>query len=230
MAVTPLAPHTSSPCELKERLQAERAGKPFLLWRDDRGRQHLLVLEQETRLTIGRRSLNDVALGWDGDVSRLHAEVEHLAGDWMIVDDGLSANGSYVNGERLVGRRRLRDGDALRFGDTVVVFRAPSRGQSRTTKVLEELSLTSRITDAQRRVLAGLCQPFIGPNRFATPATNQEIADQLHLSRDTVKTHMHRLYEVFELADLPQREKRLRLVERTFELGLVSSGELGQGG
>jgi pSer/pThr/pTyr-binding forkhead associated (FHA) protein len=180
------------------------------------------MLDGTARVTVGRRSLNDVALEWDTEVSRLHAEFEHLAGDWMIVDDGLSANGSYVNGERLVGRRRLCDRDALRFGDTVVVFRSPRRAASQTTNVLEELAVVSRITDAQRRVLIALCKPFTDRSRFARPASNQEIAEQLYVSLDAVKTHMRRLYELLELGDLPQREKRLRLVERAFELGLVS--------
>ena len=44
---------------------------------------------------------------------------------WVLVDDGTSRNGSYVNGRPLVHRRALADGDVLRFGETHVVFRAP---------------------------------------------------------------------------------------------------------
>lgn len=222
MAASPVGPHSASPAELQQRLAVERAGDPFLVWRDGEGRACVLVLDSGRRLTVGRRPVNDVALGWDTDVSRLHAEFEHIGGDWTIVDDGLSANGSYVNGERLVGRRRLRDGDALRFGGTVVVFRAPKGVATEVTSVAEGLALAARITDAQRRVLVALCRPFADRGRFARPAGNQEIADALYLSVDAVKTHMRRLYELFELDDLPQREKRLRLVERAFELGLVS--------
>jgi FHA domain/Bacterial regulatory proteins, luxR family len=223
---SPLAPHVASPAELKERIQAERRGKPFLIWRDGEGRQQILALEADAgHITVGRRSLNDIALEWDSEVSRLHAEFERLAGEWTISDDGLSANGSYVNGERLVRRRRLRDGDALRFGSTVVAFRAPGRAGSHATEVVEELSDVLQITEAQRRVLVGLCEPFTGQTRFARPASNQEIADQLHISVDAVKTHMRRLYDLFGLAHLPQREKRLRLVERAFELGVVSPGD-----
>jgi pSer/pThr/pTyr-binding forkhead associated (FHA) protein len=226
MAASPLAPHTASPAELKERIEAEGRCKPFLLWRDGDGRQRILELPANgERVTIGRRAINDVALEWDVEVSRLHAELEHVAGEWTLIDDGLSANGSYVNAERLIGRRRLRDGDALRFGSTVVVFRAPRKGASRTTKAAEELTLASRITDAQRRVLVALCEPFTRGKRFATPARNQEIAEQLHLSVDAVKTHLRRLYDLFELEDLPQREKRVRLVELAFELGLVSRAD-----
>ena len=56
----------------------------------------------------------------------MHAELEPTGGEWTLVDDGLSRNGSYVNGERVTGRRRLRDRDMLRFGRTVVLYRAPA--------------------------------------------------------------------------------------------------------
>ena len=69
---------------------------------------------------------NDVPLAWDEEVSRLHAELEHIKGEWALVDDGLSRNGSYLNGERIKGRHRLRDGDRLCFGRTVVLYRAPT--------------------------------------------------------------------------------------------------------
>ena len=42
-----------------------------------------------------------------------------------MVDDGLSRNGTFVNGERVTRRRRLLDGDELRIGSTTIRFRAP---------------------------------------------------------------------------------------------------------
>jgi len=59
--------------------------------------------------------LGDVALPWDLTVSRVHAELVAVGDVWTVADDGLSRNGVFVNGERLVSRRRLRDGDALRI-------------------------------------------------------------------------------------------------------------------
>jgi pSer/pThr/pTyr-binding forkhead associated (FHA) protein len=67
----------------------------------------------------------DLMLSWDAQVSAVHTELQRLADDWVLVDDGLSRNGSFVNGERVSGRRRLTGGDELRFGRTVVVFRSP---------------------------------------------------------------------------------------------------------
>src|SRR5207247_996833 len=115
-----------------ERIEAEREGAPFLVYRDGEGTQLIRSLGGDERLSVGRKEDVDLALDFDSEVSRLHAQLERIASDWVIVDDGLSRNGSFVNGERVVGRRRLRDGDALRFGNTLVVFRAPGAAAEET--------------------------------------------------------------------------------------------------
>ena len=70
-----------------------------------------------------RRADNDVALPWDEEVSRRHARIVSDGGSWSLVDDA-SRNGSYLNGARITEQSPLNDGDVLRFGDTVVLFRA----------------------------------------------------------------------------------------------------------
>ena len=95
-------------------------GQPFLLYHDRDGGRHLLELTPElARVTIGRRASCDVALPWDDEVSRVHAELVRMGADWVVCDDGLSHNGTFVNGERVRGRRRLarrrrRDGRRAR--------------------------------------------------------------------------------------------------------------------
>jgi hypothetical protein len=108
--------HMASPSELKQRLEAERQGKPFLVYRDGDGVQCIFSLGPSARLTVGRRPANDLALSFDANVSGVHGAFERTGGEWTIVDDGLSRNGSYLNGERILGHRRLRDGDLLRPG------------------------------------------------------------------------------------------------------------------
>ena len=103
------------------------------MYRDGEGEQRVLTLAPDSdRVTLGREVAADVCLAWDEKVSRLHAELEQIAGEWVLLDDGLSRNGSYVNGERVSGRRRLDDGDLLRFGSTEcgTAARAP-RGPAR---------------------------------------------------------------------------------------------------
>jgi pSer/pThr/pTyr-binding forkhead associated (FHA) protein len=73
-------------------------------------------------LTFGRAEDNVVALPGDDYASGHHARVESgLDGTW-VVDLG-STNGTYVNGERVNGRRRLHDGDRLQIGDTELEYR-----------------------------------------------------------------------------------------------------------
>ena len=43
MPDSPLAPHSSSASELNARLDAERGGIAFLVYRDDEGKQHMGV-------------------------------------------------------------------------------------------------------------------------------------------------------------------------------------------
>jgi pSer/pThr/pTyr-binding forkhead associated (FHA) protein len=52
----------------------------------------------------------------DRDVSRRHARF-FLQGGSAFVEDLGSLTGTHVNGERIDGRRRLRDGDLVRIGD-----------------------------------------------------------------------------------------------------------------
>lgn len=217
---TPLGRHNATPAELRERLLAERQGDPFLVWRNAEGAQELLPLSAALRrVTIGRGPSNDVALGWDTEVSRLHAELERLAGEWTVADDGLSRNGTWLNGQRIAGRQRLRDGDVLQVGQTIVAVRVPDVEDSRPT-VAGGTSGAPQLTPAQERVLQALCRPY-KESEFATPATNQQIAEELFLSVDAVKAHLRALFAAFGLEDLPQNQKRSVLAMRALQLGLV---------
>jgi hypothetical protein len=82
-----------------------------------------------------------------------------------------------------------------------------------------------RLTDTQLGILAALCRPIAAGNSYATPATNQEIADEVFLSVDAVKGHLRTLYRKFGIEDLPHNQKRARLVELAIEGGYVESTE-----
>jgi len=214
-------PHASTPVELKERLEAERRGSPFVLYRDAEGRQAIVTLDAAAPpVTIGRRSHNDVVLGWDAEVSRVHAQLEPVGGEWMLVDDGLSRNGSYVNGQRIAGRRRLRDGDRLCFGETPVLFCAAAREGSLSTAAVGAGEIAIPLTGAQRAVLVALCRPM-KDSAYAAPASNREIAEEVHLSVDAVKAHLRVIFERLGLEDVPQNQKRARLAALALVNGLV---------
>jgi len=75
-------------------------------------------------------------------------------------------------------------------------------------------------------VLIALCRPYKDELAYATPATNQQIADELFLSVDAVKTHLRALFHKLGIDHLPQNQKRARLVEMALRYGLVSAHDL----
>jgi len=197
-----------------------------LVYRDDTGAQRFFPLEGTTSVTIGRSSGCDVQLPWDERVSRVHAGLDRVGPDWTLVDDGLSRNGTFLNGERLNGRRRLRDSDTFVLGSTSFRFRDTTRGTTQLTKVGEQLVTASSLSPTQRQIAIALCRPYKHDDPYATPASNQKIADELFLSVDAVKTQLRLLFQKFQLEDLPQNQKRVKLVERILGLGLVSRKDL----
>jgi pSer/pThr/pTyr-binding forkhead associated (FHA) protein len=219
--VTVLPPPLRSvtPAELAERLAAERRGVPLLVYLDGDARQRIFELGDGLRtVCLGRDPAAEVPLTWDTEVSRAHAIVERIAGCWTLIDDGLSRNGTFLAGERLHGRRRLRDGDAISVGRTRLVFVAAA-GEATTTKTTRYAG-PPPLSPAQRRVLEALCDP-VRDDRFAAPASNREIAGRLVLSVETVKSHLQALFEHFGVQALPPTRKRNELVRRAFERGAV---------
>jgi pSer/pThr/pTyr-binding forkhead associated (FHA) protein len=217
-----------SAAELKRQIELERDGSPFLIHRPEGGAQEVLSLGGRERVTIGRDDGVDIALEDDPEVSRLHAELVLIGGAWVLVDDGLSTNGTFVGDERVASRRRLADRDLIRIGGTGILFRDPASAESPGPTVAASSTAAAReLTDAQRRVLVELCRPYATGDKFAVPATNREIADRVFLSVDAVKGHLRILFERFGLSELPQNEKRARLAESALRSGAVRVSDLG---
>lgn len=215
-----------SPRELQRTLAAEREGIPLLVYRDDS--DELVVrplLEVEAPVTVGRGAEVDIRLAWDPQVSQLHAELQPLGGEWLVIDDGLSRNGTFVSDERVAGRRRLRDGDLVRCGATLLLYRHPGAEATRGETAIAS-DAAPELTPAQRRVLVALCRPLSEGTTIASPATNREIAAELFLTVDAVKAHLRGLFERFQIGELPQNQKRIALAERAFRTGAVGPRDL----
>jgi DNA-binding CsgD family transcriptional regulator len=229
--VSLIGPHAATARELKARLEMERIGEPFLILRDGGEEQLLIALSDlPTRFTIGRSTACEIALPWDSQASRVHAEFERIGPGWALSDGGLSRNGSFVNGERLRERRRLADGDLVRVGRTSIVYREPAaaegaRGYTQTV-LARDVPEAAELSPAQKAVLRALCRPFADTSSFLTPATNAQIAGELFLSLDAVKGHLRVLFSKFGVGDLPQNEKRLRLAERALQSGVITQADL----
>ncbi len=223
----PLAAHALSPADLVRLRDVELTGRPFLALRDQQGQLLIVAAPRpDETITIGRRDGTDLWIPWDPEVSAVHALLQNVAGDPAVVDDGLSTNGTFVNGQRVIGRQRLRDGDRIQVGRTILVFQGQANEITSPTVSTGTNSDALRLTDTQRRILIALCAPLRDGAAFAAPASNQAIAGQLYLSVDAVKAHLRVLFGRFELGDLPQNQKRARLAQSALQFGIVSMRDL----
>ena len=137
---------STSERELNEQADRSFGGAPFLVYLDGAGVQRTAVLEGDRVLTIGRGDEVDLCLAWDPSVSLVHAEAVRMGPRWLIGDDGVSRNGTFVNGERLKGRRRLRDGDVIRVGRTALVFNDAGEGRQAATTIADSRIPTGTVT------------------------------------------------------------------------------------
>jgi class 3 adenylate cyclase len=120
----------------------------------------------EHRTVIGRSTTNEVALPNDLLVSRTHAVIEQYAGGWVVRDLG-AANGTFVNGVRVIVERVLHPGDEIRVGDSVLVFQSGAPSDARSTLVVE-----------RREHAVILFTDIVGSTEQAM-ATSPEVAGQL---------------------------------------------------
>jgi FHA domain-containing protein len=216
---------------LSERIREERRGVPFLSYRDNAGKQQVFDLDGSTpRVRIGRRPTNDIALPWDNEVSRSHASILRAAERWVLIDDGRSRNGSFVNGQRVSDRRALEDGDILRFGDTLILYRAPLATDVRALKWGDPRSTTASATglpdavflsETQRRVLMALCG-VLEEDAKTVGSPDLEIAKQLSLDVQAVRENLWALSHVFDTEELPEEQRVARMVERARDSGIVA--------
>lgn len=189
------------------------------------GRDSRLVPLGEEHVSVGRGEANDIALPADPTVSRLHAVIARYHGGWCVRDVG-SANGTYLNGRRLLSEQLLRPGDEIRVGAVRIVFRVePGTVPSGT---LQESGLVPELTRRERDVLLALCRPLLGAQTFAQPASSREIAAELTIGEAGVTYHLGNLYGKFRIpADGGSR--RARLADEAIRRGAVSLSDLGPG-
>ena len=226
---SPLTLGTPTEEELEARQAAERIGEPFLVYRDDEGRQHIFSLAASaTGVTLGRREEADISIPWDPEMSRLHAELARRAGEWTVSDDGLSQNGTWVNGLRLSGRRRLADGDLVRVGRTVFAFcdPGPSEGVG-PTLVPGELSATPRFSEQQQRVLRALCRPLFADGEGINPSTDEQVAELTGIPLEAVVSELDHLARALGLENMPHADQRAEIALLAMRSGLVSADEGG---
>jgi predicted component of type VI protein secretion system len=85
----------------------------------------------KNELFIGRDLSNDVVIN-DPEISRRHSRL-FTQGNTFVLEDLGSTNGTFVNGQRLVGPNMLRPGDVITFGERMsLVFESSDFDQDAT--------------------------------------------------------------------------------------------------
>jgi len=128
------------------------------------------------RVTIGRKTDNTIVLADDLAVSRHHVTIAWEQGTYIIRDFG-SANGTFLNDQRMTGPQSLSNGDTIRVGETTFMVNLPE-GETKIT-MRPELEQAKDDTRPSAPVPAGeatkvrerdprlLPNPYVGPRTFS---------------------------------------------------------------
>jgi hypothetical protein len=93
----------------------------FILMYELEGVVHEYPLTEQ-RLVIGRAKNCNLCLPFNAEVSRLHATLIATPEGWLV-EDMSSRSGTIVNGQKIDGRRELRDNDVLSIGQVHLTLR-----------------------------------------------------------------------------------------------------------
>ncbi len=94
-----------------------------------------------SEITIGRDIANDIVIN-DAEVSRNHSRLI-LEGDRYKIEDLNSTNGTYIDGQRLIGPHLLAIGEIIMFGDNVgMIFDGEPATTDVTVQSPVELGMT----------------------------------------------------------------------------------------
>lgn len=181
-----------------------------------------LVQMDSDRITVGRAAGNDIVLSDDGQVSRVHAILERIAGSWSVRDVS-SRNGTFLNGTRVSGEARLGPGDEIRIGRTRIVLRAERTADD--PGMTEAQAPPPQLTPRERDVLIALFRPMTSSEMFTEPASTRQIAQALWVSEAAVKQHLLRLYDKFGVGGEGER-RRTRLANEALRRGAITMAEV----
>ena len=98
---------------------------------------------------VGRSRNNDVVLP-NQSVSSAHAKLQQRGNDWFLAD-GDSKNGTFVDGTRVSGERKLPAACEIRFGVVTALFRALAGGQKEGPSTQGVVGIMDAQIDKKRR-------------------------------------------------------------------------------
>jgi ABC transport system ATP-binding/permease protein len=136
-----------------------------------------LPINQE--LILGRAVGGAGQLGGDPDISRRHARITQRPDGQLMIEDLQSANGTYVNGVRLVEAGFLQDGDAIRVGLTELLLKTKAQASRRAV-----LEVDASLLHAGKRIRLGAEGATVGRAEHSTIRIGSELASRHHARFD----------------------------------------------
>ena len=127
-------------------------------------------------MTLGRRAGMDVSIPWD---ARGLGRARRAAAARRGVDGGRRRSlPQWDVPQRRAGRgrQRLRPGDRLLVGRTVIAYCQNAAESSEKTVDSGTLPELPSVSETQHRILVALCRPYGEGGQFPVPASNQQIA------------------------------------------------------
>jgi hypothetical protein len=173
-------------------------------------------LDDDVVYLIGRNASNDLVIDGDDTISGTHAELRRGSSAWLIEDLG-STNGTHVNGERIVTKRALHDGDEILVGRTRLRMVDRSARAEGTTRPIHP---PPQRTPREQDVLVELCRPVMSGRTFTPPAKVEMIANRLVVTEAAVRQHLGNLYGKFAIHE--GDDKRVLLANAAIESGAVT--------
>lgn len=91
------------------------------------GKSRMVEIPENSILSLGRLESSDIVLN-DMAVSRRHATIFSNGGECFI-EDNASTAGTWINGEKILGRRKISNSDKIKIGSFEITVSMPERGQ-----------------------------------------------------------------------------------------------------
>ena len=182
-----------------------------LIIEDDEGRKTVVPLVRE-EITIGRQDGNTIKLS-ERNVSRRHARLKRENSSLVIEDLG-SYNGVRVNGERISGPTKIKEGDLIEIGDYDLGIQGriefpvtPPSGQAKVGRTTIPPTMAAprpaAITQPQMQASAAAAgaQPTPPPGSVSTPSASAGGATAIIRVTDLMKSAPQ-----IEVRELPKGE------------------------
>jgi pSer/pThr/pTyr-binding forkhead associated (FHA) protein len=129
--------------------------EPLPCLTDPAGKEHHL---SQANIAIGRAVENDIVIT-SKRASREHARIYREGRKWVL-EDCSSANGTFLNGERVFSAVDLRDGDRITIGDIQLKFHDPDTTVRDDPFPVLEVDLAAGIVRVDRKVITLSAKEF----------------------------------------------------------------------